>query len=118
VSFAVPSYTTASDSPEIGSITPPFDSESSMSPTRVFVANSCEPFTASVLVADSAPAATLWIATGVVAPAPPSVTELFVASSYVTAAIALPSSPIRPESFNCATFTASVSCVPAATLTI
>ncbi len=110
VSFALLSYTTASDSPVTGSITPPFDSESSRSPTRVFVANSCEPFTASLLVADRTPSATLCSATGAVAPVPPSVTLSFAAPSYVTASdvsLPAPSSPTRPVSFNWPRFSAS-----------
>ncbi len=62
------------------------------------------------------PSATFFSATGVVAPTPPSVTVLFVASSYVTAASDLPvDGSIRPASFSCDTFTASMSATPAFT---
>ncbi|CAM3815141.1 hypothetical protein BUAM107266_30960 [Burkholderia ambifaria] len=73
LSFVVLSYTTANDSPVVLSMTPPSVSVSFRLPRFSFVANSCEPFTASVLVADSAPAFTF---VSVVPPSPASVADL------------------------------------------
>ena len=117
LSFDVLSYTTASDSPVFSSMTPPSVSASFRLPRFSFVANSCEPFTASVLVADSSAAFTF---VSFVPVLPASVTDSWfgvpsVFLSYVTAASALPSSPTRPDDFSCDTFTASVSALPAAT---
>ncbi len=68
------------------------------------------PFTASVLVAVTAPAATLVSATAVAAPTPPSVTLVCAALSYCTALLAT-------DATDCSwlTFTASVGALPAAT---
>ncbi len=58
--------------------------------TFEFVAYSCEPFTASVLVDDSVPGPTFVSLTVEVGDVPPSVTELCDDESYSTASASLP----------------------------
>nr|WP_258397058.1 hypothetical protein [Paraburkholderia unamae] len=90
----------------------------------MFVAYSCEPFTASVLDALTSPAATFVSVTVELAPVPPSVTEACADESYITASASWPlidviwplmfvTSPAMFETFvfvaySCEPFTASV----------
>nr|WP_253196861.1 hypothetical protein [Burkholderia cenocepacia] len=71
---------------------------------------SCEPLTASVLEADSVPAATFVSATGDAAVVPPSVTDVWPVLSYWTALAVAPATALSWP-----TLTASVVAVPAAT---
>nr|WP_253074291.1 hypothetical protein [Paraburkholderia unamae] len=92
VSCADESYITASASWPLIVVSCPlmFVTSPARFETFWFVVYSCEPFTASVLDALTSPAATLCSATGVVAPAPPSVTESCADESYVTASASWP----------------------------
>ncbi|EDT00362.1 hypothetical protein BamIOP4010DRAFT_6119 [Burkholderia ambifaria IOP40-10] len=89
VLFVALLYTTASDSPVDGSIRPLSFSDCSTLVTRLLVANSCAPLTASVLVDDSVAARTL-VSLTAAAPVPPRVTEFFAPESYSTAFSAPP----------------------------
>ncbi|VWD49100.1 hypothetical protein BCO18175_07470 [Burkholderia contaminans] len=84
VLFVASRYTTASDSPVDGSIRPLSFSDCSTLVTRLLVANSCAPLTASVLFDESVAARTL-VSLTAAASVPPRVTEFFAVESYSTA---------------------------------